>query len=77
MLQCTYFHMKRWHFYLYWRRLILLPFAKRSNFVHLITCFRHYDILAKTRSRITTAITFSRQTTLVHSRAQLSIGKNL
>ena len=27
----------------------------------LITCFRHYDILAKTLSSMTTAITFSRQ----------------
>ena len=26
-----------------------------------MTCSRHYDILAKTRSRMTTAITFSRQ----------------
>ena len=27
----------------------------------MITCFRQYDILAKTRNRMTTAITFSRQ----------------
>ena len=26
-----------------------------------MTCFRHYDILAKTRSRMTTAVAFSRQ----------------
>ena len=26
-----------------------------------MTCFRHYDIRAKTRSRMTTAIGFSRQ----------------
>ena len=26
-----------------------------------MTCFRHYDILAQTRSRMKTAITFSRQ----------------
>ena len=26
-----------------------------------MTCFRHYDILAKTRSRMTTAIAFSCQ----------------
>ena len=26
-----------------------------------MTCFRHYDILAKTRGRMTMAITFSRQ----------------
>ena len=30
------------------------------NFYHLITCFRHYNILAKTRGR-TTAMKFSRQ----------------
>ena len=28
---------------------------------HLTTCFRHYDILAKSRSRMTMANTFSRQ----------------
>ena len=27
----------------------------------MITCSRHYDILAETRSRMTTAITFARQ----------------
>ena len=27
----------------------------------MITCSRHYDILAKARTRMTTAITFSRQ----------------
>ena len=27
----------------------------------MITCFRHYDILAKTGSRMTMAIIFSRQ----------------
>ena len=27
--------------------------------IRLITCFRHYDILGKTRSIVTTAITFS------------------
>ena len=26
-----------------------------------MTCFRHYDILAKTRGRMQTATTFSRQ----------------
>ena len=26
-----------------------------------MTCFRHYEILASTRSRMTMAITFSRQ----------------
>ena len=37
------------------------PDSKIENFLHLITCCRYYDILAKTRSRTTTAITFSRQ----------------
>ena len=32
-----------------------------QNFLHLITCSRHYDILGKTRTEVTTAITFSRQ----------------
>ena len=27
----------------------------------MITCFRHFDIIAKTRRRMATAITFSRQ----------------
>ena len=27
----------------------------------MITCYSHYDIFAKTRGRMTTAITFSRQ----------------
>ena len=31
------------------------------NVLHLITFSRHYDILAKSRSRMTTATTFSRQ----------------
>ena len=35
--------------------------AKWLNFLHLITCSRHYDILAKRRGRMTTATTFSRQ----------------
>ena len=26
-----------------------------------MTCFRYFDILAKTRSRVTTAVAFSRQ----------------
>ena len=32
-----------------------------KSFLHLITCSRHYDILAKILSRLTMAITFSRQ----------------
>ena len=35
------------------------PYRKMINL--LITCFRQYDILAKTHSRMTTAITFSRE----------------
>ena len=35
--------------------------AKWQNFLHLITCSRQYYILAKTRGRMTTAITFSRR----------------
>ena len=35
--------------------------SKRIELPHLITCSRHYDILAKTRSRMTSAITFSRK----------------
>ena len=46
--------------------LIPLPIAEWLNFEHLITCFCHYDILTKTRSRLyyelmMTAIKFSRQ----------------
>ena len=41
----------------------------------VITCSRYYDILAKSRCRMTTAITFPRQTTLVHARALLSVEK--
>ena len=36
-----------------------------------MTYFRHQDFLAKSRSRMTTAITFSRQMTLVHAPALL------
>ena len=42
-------------------RLHPLAIAKWSNFQYLITCFRHFDILAKTHSRVTTTTTFSRQ----------------
>ena len=41
-----------------------------------MTCFRHFDILAKTRGRVTTATTFSRQKVkLAHARTLLSIEK--
>ena len=39
----------------------------------MITCFRHYDIFAKPRSRMTTATTFPAKVTLVHARELLSI----
>ena len=38
----------------------------------MITCFRHYDILAKPRSRMTKATTFPAKMTLVHARQLLS-----
>ena len=37
------------------------PPSTRSQKDHLTTCFRHYDILAKSRSRMTMANTFTRQ----------------
>ena len=49
--------------------------AKWQNVKYLITCFRLYDILAKTRSRMTAAIMFSRQMTLVHTQALFSFEK--
>ena len=45
-------------------RLLLLMEVKTCldrKMIKLLTSFRHYDILAKTRSRMTLAITFSRQ----------------
>ena len=42
----------------------VIAFSRSQNdktFLALITCSRHYDIPAKTRSRMTAAITFSRQ----------------
>ena len=47
-------------------------------FKHLIICFRHYDILAKTRNKKTMAITFSRQNDVgscACAHALLRIGK--
>ena len=65
MLHCTFFSPEK---------LALLPLLEDITpppnhkmiklFKHLITCFRHYDILAKTcktSSRMTTAIAFCRQ----------------
>ena len=54
-------------------RLFILKEVKPSldrkmiKFTHLVTCSRHYDILAKSRRRMTTAITFSRKRTLAHA----------
>ena len=56
-----FFSPKSLYSYLDWRMLSPLQIVKWWNFLHLITCSRHYDILAKTRSKMTTAITFSRQ----------------
>ena len=47
----TFLNQKGWHGF-------LLKKVKPSL---LITCFRHYDILTKTRNRQTTVIAFSRQ----------------
>ena len=47
-------------------------------FKHLITCFHHYDILAKTcktSSRMTTASRFAAKMMLIYARALLSIEK--
>ena len=41
-------------------QLFLLKEVKPIPDRKMITCFRHYDILATTRSRMTTAIAFSR-----------------
>ena len=43
----------------------------------MITCSRHYDILAKTRSRMTTAITFSRQNDAGSRVSNTQYSKNL
>ena len=58
-----------------WRRLISLTITKWSNAANniLVTCFRHCNIFAKTRRRITTTISLSRQKWLwVHARALFS-----
>ena len=54
---------------------ILKPSARgRYKFLYLITCSRHYNILAKTRSRMTTAISrFPAKMTPVHGWAILRI----
>ena len=72
----TIFHLKNKSGYFYWR-YSPFPVAKWLHFSNLITCSRHYDILAKTRSRMTTAITFSRQNDVASQsgRALLSIEK--
>ena len=65
-----FLHQKYLHCFSYWRSLNFIPPPpspwsqndKTSNiWDHLTTCFRHYDILAKTRSRMTMANTFTRQ----------------
>ena len=49
--------------YFHWRRLKALFQSQNDKNLncHLITCSRQKDIFAKTRSRMTTVITFSRQ----------------
>ena len=42
-----------------------------------MTCFRHYDILGQARSRMTTAITFSRQNDSGSRARTTSYWKNL
>ena len=42
-----------------------------------MTCFRPYDILAKTGSRMTTAITFSRQNDAGSRKSNTQYWKNL
>ena len=42
-----------------------------------MTCLRHYDILGQTRSRMTTAITFSRQNDAGSRGRTISYWKNL
>ena len=64
-----FLHQKYLPCFSYWRRLNCpSPASTRSQndktsniWDHLTTCFRHYDILAKSRSRMTMAITFTRQ----------------
>ena len=43
------------------KKISVLPVAKRLNRLTVDKSVRHYDILAKTRSKMTTTITFSRQ----------------
>ena len=59
------------------KELSLLPMAKWQNLLHLITCSRHYYILAKTRGRMTTAITFSRQNDAVSRVSNTQYWENL
>ena len=61
-LHSTLFHQISLLCYLFWRRLIIKPFLGRKIIRRLTfyNLFLH-DILAKPRSRMTTAITFSRQ----------------
>ena len=43
----------------------------------MITCFRYYNIRAKTRRRMTTATTFSRQNDVGSRKSTISIEKIL
>ena len=42
-----------------------------------MTCFRHFNILAKTRSRVTTATSFSRQNDAGSRASTIYDGENL
>ena len=46
---------------MYTKQCFFVEPCSKASFMFLITCFRHFDILAKTRCRMTTATTFSRQ----------------
>ena len=54
-LYCTIFYLKNLCGYFYWRGFSPFLVAKCLNFKNFITCSpRHYDILAKIRSRMMT-----------------------
>ena len=72
-----FFHQKRQYGCLYLRRLSPLPIAKWCwNFVHLMTCSRHYDILAKTRGKWRRLPRFPAKMTMVQKWTTLNIEKS-
>ena len=52
-LHCTIFHLKNYCGYFYWRMFSPCSVSKWLNLKDLITRSPHYDILAKTCSRLT------------------------